>query len=46
MSMTVTVTFTPDQEALLKARVETGNFASMEEAARRLIEERIAEYEL
>jgi antitoxin ParD1/3/4 len=37
------ITLTPDQEAWLQARVATGGFASIEEAARQLIDERIAE---
>jgi antitoxin ParD1/3/4 len=37
------ITLTPDQEAWLQAHVARGDFASVEEAARRLIDERIAE---
>ncbi|MGC1861626.1 MAG: hypothetical protein WA733_10990 [Methylocystis sp.] len=37
------ITLTPDQEAWLQALVATGDFASIEEAARQLIDERIAE---
>ena len=37
------ITLTPEQEAWLKAHVAAGEFASLEEAARRLIDERIAE---
>ena len=37
------ITLTPDQEAWLQAHVATGDFASIEEAARQLIDERIAE---
>ncbi len=37
------ITLTPDQEAWLQAHVATGDFASIEEAARHLIDERIAE---
>jgi antitoxin ParD1/3/4 len=37
------ITLTPDQEAWLQAHVATGDFASIEEAARQLINERIAE---
>jgi antitoxin ParD1/3/4 len=41
--MSITVTLTPEQEAWLQAHVTTGDFASVEEASRRLIAERIAE---
>jgi antitoxin ParD1/3/4 len=34
---------TPEQEAWIKAYVATGDFASAEEAARQLIDDRIAE---
>jgi len=37
------ITLTPDQEAWLKAHVAAGEFASVEEAARQLITDRIAE---
>ncbi len=37
------ITLTPDQEAWLQAHVATGDFASIEEAARQLLDERIAE---
>jgi antitoxin ParD1/3/4 len=37
------ITLTPDQEAWIQAHVATGGFASAEEAARQLIDERIAE---
>jgi antitoxin ParD1/3/4 len=37
------ITLTPEQEAWLKAYVANGDFASIEEAARQLIDERIAE---
>jgi antitoxin ParD1/3/4 len=40
------ITLTAEQEAWLKARVASGDFASIEEAACQLIEERIAEREL
>jgi len=40
------ITLTPEQEAWLQSQVATGAFASIEEAARRLIDERIAEREL
>src|SRR5208282_5541665 len=39
----MTITLKPDQEAWLKTRVASGDFASVEEAARQLIDERIAE---
>jgi antitoxin ParD1/3/4 len=39
----MTITLTPEQEAWLQAHVARGNFASIEEAARQLIDERIAE---
>lgn len=39
----MTITLKPDQEAWLKARVASGGFTSVEEAARQLIAERIAE---
>ena len=35
----------PEQEAWLKAHVATGEFASVEDAAQKLIDERIAERE-
>ncbi|RBP14154.1 antitoxin ParD1/3/4 [Roseiarcus fermentans] len=37
------ITLTPEQEAWIKARVATGVFASVEEAARQLLDDRIAE---
>lgn len=37
------ITLTPEQEAWFKAHVVRGDFASIEEAARQLIDERIAE---
>ena len=40
------ITLTPDQEAWLQAHVATGDFPSIEEAARQLIDERIVEREL
>jgi antitoxin ParD1/3/4 len=40
------ITLTPEQEAWLQSRVATGAFASIEQAARQLIDERIAEREL
>lgn len=41
--MTLTLTLSPEQEAWLQAHVASGDFASIEEAARRIIDERIAE---
>jgi antitoxin ParD1/3/4 len=41
--MTMTITLRPDQEAWLQARVARGDFASIEEAARHLIDERMRE---
>lgn len=43
--MTISLSLTPEQQAWLKARVASGDFASVEEAARQLIGERIAERE-
>jgi antitoxin ParD1/3/4 len=40
------ITLHPEQEAWLKTRVKSGDFASVEEAARQLIDDRIAELEL
>jgi antitoxin ParD1/3/4 len=37
------ITLKPEQEAWLQAHVARGDFASVEEAAQRLIDERIAE---
>ena len=39
----MTISLTPEQQAWLTARVARGDFASIEEAARQLIDERIAE---
>jgi antitoxin ParD1/3/4 len=39
----MTITLHPDQEAWLRRRVESGDFASVEAAARQLLGERIAE---
>ncbi len=39
----MSITLTPDQETWIKAHVATGDFASVEEAARQLIDDRIAE---
>ncbi len=40
------ITLTPDQEAWLQAHVAAGDFASIEEAARQLLDERICEREI
>jgi antitoxin ParD1/3/4 len=42
----MTIILHPEQEAWLKTRVERGDFASVEEAARQLIDDRITELEL
>jgi antitoxin ParD1/3/4 len=39
----MSITITPEQEAWLKAHVAAGEFASVVEAARQLITDRIAE---
>jgi antitoxin ParD1/3/4 len=39
----MSITLTPEQEAWIKAHIATGDFASIEEAARQLIDDRIAE---
>ena len=39
----MSITLTPEQEMWIKAHVATGDFASVEEAARQLIDDRIAE---
>ena len=39
----MSITLTPKQETWIKAHVATGDFASVEEAARQLIDDRIAE---
>jgi len=39
----MSIALTREQEAWLKARVERGDFASIEDAARQLLDERIAE---
>lgn len=39
----MSVSLTPEQQTWLTARVERGEFRSLEEAARQLIDERIAE---
>jgi antitoxin ParD1/3/4 len=41
--MTITLRLTPEQEGWLQARVASGDVASIEDAARRAIDERIAE---
>jgi antitoxin ParD1/3/4 len=40
------ISLTPEQQAWINAHVTRGDFASAEEAARQLIDERIAEREL
>ena len=40
----MTITLTPEQEKWINAHVATGDFASVEEAARQLIDGRIAEF--
>jgi antitoxin ParD1/3/4 len=42
----MTITLTPEQQEWLEAHVATGDFASVEDAARQLIDERIAEREI
>ena len=42
----MTITLKPDQEAWIETRVASGDFASVEEAARELIDDRISELEL
>jgi antitoxin ParD1/3/4 len=37
------ITLTPEQEAWIQAHIASGDFASIEEAARQLIDDRIAE---
>ena len=39
----MSITLTPEQQAWLRAHVERGDFASIEDAVRQLIDERIAE---
>jgi antitoxin ParD1/3/4 len=41
--MSMTITLTAEQQARLEAYVARGDFASVEDAARQLIEERLAE---
>jgi len=43
MTITLTLMLTPTQEAWLQAHIARGDFDSIEEAARQLIAERIAE---
>jgi antitoxin ParD1/3/4 len=40
------ITLTPEQEKWLQAHVARGDFPSVEDAARQLIDERIAEHDL
>ena len=40
------IKLTPEQEAWIQAHVATGDFVSIEEAARQLIDERIADREM
>jgi antitoxin ParD1/3/4 len=42
----MTITLTPEQQEWLAAHVAAGDFASVEDAARQLIDERIAEREI
>jgi len=42
----MTITLKPDQEAWIKTRMASGDYASIEEAARQLIDDRITELEL
>ena len=42
----MTISLTPEQKTWIEARVATGDFASVEEAARQLIDDRITELEL
>ena len=39
----MTITLSPEQEAQIKTRVARGDFASVEEAARQLVDEALAE---
>ena len=43
VAFSLAITLKPEQEAWLASHVATGDFASVEEAARQLIDERIAE---
>ena len=40
----MSITLTPEQETWIEARVASGDFASVEEAARQLIDDSIAEF--
>lgn len=40
----MSITLTPEQETWIKAHVAAGDFASVEEAARQLIDDSIAEF--
>lgn len=40
------ITLTPEQEAWLRSHVAAGDFASIEEAARQMLDERIAHREI
>jgi antitoxin ParD1/3/4 len=42
----MTITLTPEQQEWLQAHVERGDFATIEDAVRQLIDERIAEIEI
>ena len=46
LTKTISITLTPEQDIWLAAHVAAGDFPSVEEAARRLIDERIAERDL
>jgi antitoxin ParD1/3/4 len=39
----MTISLTPEQEAWIETHIKRGEFASLEDAARQLIDERIAE---
>ena len=43
LELDITISLTPEQQAWINAQVARGDFASAEEAARQLIDERIAE---
>jgi antitoxin ParD1/3/4 len=43
VELDMTISLTPEQQAWINAHVARGDFASAEEAARQLIDERIAE---
>jgi antitoxin ParD1/3/4 len=43
LELDMTISLTPEQQAWINARVARGDFGSPEEAARQLIDERIAE---